>query len=125
MSIIGAIAIVGAVALVGAVLWRLGALDAVEWRGDFVTAVIASLALYATIAVGFVVGRWWTVLLIWLTVVTVIVVQQLGWQDDPSRSGTDDLPPSYGLRFTPLVMLLPTVGVALQRWIAFRRTMTS
>jgi hypothetical protein len=118
LAVVGAVAIAGVGVLVGAILGVLGARDHVERHGAVVTAVVT---LYASVAVGFVSGRWRAVLLVWVAAVLVIVVEQLQWHDDPLRSGIDDLPPSYGLRFTPLVMLVPTIGVGLQRWMAWRR----
>ena len=116
-----------AVALAAApVLILAGSFEQIEWSGDFVTGVILAALLYVSFALGFVVGRWRAALYVWAGSVAVVLVEQALWTPDPARSGIDDLPPASLLPFTPLVMLLPVVGVLLSNaWASNGRSPSS
>ena len=101
--------------VVAPVLWLAGALDEVEWGGDVVTGLIVTVAVYASISLGFVLAQRRAALYLWTSCVAVVLLQQASWTDDPARSGIDDLPPAFVLPFTPLVAVLPLLGVGLQR----------
>jgi len=97
------------------VLWLLGALDEIEWHDDFVTGVIVAVVIYAAIATGYVIARWRALVVIWAIAVAWVLAAQLRWEDDPNFSGLDDLPPNFLLPFTPIVMLLPAIGVGIAK----------
>ena len=44
-----------------------------------------------------------------------VLTAQLRWEDDPNFAGIDDLQPNFLLPFTPLVMLLPAIGVGVAK----------
>lgn len=92
-----------------------GLLQGVEWGGDFVTAALVCLLILAAAALGYVSSSWRSLLFVWAIALACVAFEQLRWHDDPTRSGIDDLPPSFVLPFTPVVMLLPALGVALSR----------
>ena len=112
---LGAVILTGLAVVASPVLWLTGGLREMEWGGDFVTGVIVTAALYATIALGFVIARWHAPLYLCAAGFAVVLLAQASWTDDPARSGIDDLPPLFLLPFTPLVALPPILGVALQR----------
>jgi hypothetical protein len=104
--------------------WLLGALDQVEWNNDFITGATVAVVLYLAIAVGYVVARWRSLWLVWGASALWVVIEQLRWEDNPQLSGIDDLSPDFLLPFTPLSILLPTIGVGLAKFrqSGFRRS---
>jgi hypothetical protein len=94
----------------------------IEWNGDFLVAVAIVVLLAAGIALGFAVPRWRVALYLWVACVAVVLIQQALWTDDPARSGIDDLAPATLLPLTPLVMLLPALGIAVRRATALPKS---
>lgn len=111
-----AMGLVGAVLAATAVLWLFGALDEVQWRGDFVAAVTIAVVVYAAITIGFVVARPRALLIVWLFSVLWIVIEELRWDEVSTGSGIDDMSPIAALPFSPLFMVFPAIGL----WIADR-----
>lgn len=110
-----AIVIVVSVLALSPVLWLLGALDEIEWHDDFVTGVIVAVVIYAAIATGYAIARWRAIVVVWAIAGAWVLTAQLRWEDDPNVAGIDDLQPNFLLPFTPIVMLLPAIGVGVAK----------
>lgn len=111
-----AVGLVAAVLTTAPVLWLFGALDEVQWHGDFITGVTIAVVIYAAIIVGFVVARPRALLIVGLFSVLWIVIEELRWDDVSTGSGIDDMSPIAMLPFSPLFMVFPAIGL----WLADR-----
>jgi hypothetical protein len=121
LAALGSLALAGLAVAAAPILWLAGGLRGVEWGGDLLTGVAIAVLVYASVSVGFVLADWRTPLCLWAACAGLVLIEQVMWTDNPTRSGIDDLPPAFLLPFTPLVALLPMTGLGIQR-IAARTT---